>query len=279
MMVKQLFYSVIILACLVSSVSYAQTSYIIPNGLSTQAQYCNSGKCITGSLPSIPANYSLSTSHLPVLLVSLSGTCETLVKQGSADCPTIKDLMTYDTSNQYISGKFVQNGNQFIREPPTVKNNWLIYSGSSKEIICVECSFDILSSQQSQQIIINPHGFTYINKTAIAKNSWVSWSDRYMQGCDTATIGYSKQLLDDTISYMLSGCTKTSFNGTVSHVIPDKPWEYDNPYSTLHQLSYLSSILHGHNLSNTNHTSGGTGPVDCIRHECNFKDPYSKAGW
>ena len=279
MMVNRLIFPVIILACLVSSLAYAQTGPIVPSGISTQNQYCNDGRCITGPIPSLPANYSLSTKKLPVLLISLSGTCETLVKQGSKDCPTIKDLMTYDTSNQYVSGKFVQVGDKFIRESPHVKNNWLVYSGSSKTVICVECTFDILSSEQSQQIIINPHGFTYINKTAIAKSSWVSWSDRYMQGCDIATIGYSKALLDDTISYMLSGCTKTSFNGTSNHIIPDKPWEYQNPYSTLHELSYLSNILHGHNLSNTNHTSGGTGPQDCIRHQCSFIDPYKKAGW
>lgn len=278
-MVSRLILPVVILACLVSSMAYAQTGPIVPSGVSTQAHYCFNGTCSTGALPSIPSNYSLSTHKLPVLLISLSGTCETLVKQGSKDCPTIKDLMTYDTSNQYVSGKFVNNNGLYHREPPQVKNNWLSYSYGTKQVTCVECTFDILSSQQSQQIIINPTGFTYINKTAIAKNSWVSWSDRYMQGCDVATIGYSKQLLNDTISYMLSGCTKTGFNSTQSHVIPDKPWEYKNPYSTLHQITYLKDILHDHNLSNTNHTSGGSGPMDCIRHQCSFIDPYKKAGW
>lgn len=261
---------------LIIAVSGTVSAFADPN---TITKYCLKGTCSTGIVKTPYANYSHSVTKLPVLLISLSGTCETMNKQGLADCPSVKDLMKYDTSNQNISGKFVSHNGIYTRTPPQVKNNWIIYAHSTKPVVCVECTFDILASNQAKQIIIQPKDFTFVNKTAIvSKNMWVSWQGRYMQGCDVATIGNRPGLLNDTISYMLSGCKTTSFNGTQTSIIPDKPWEYNNPYSTLHQLTYLKNILHSH-LTNTNQTGGGYGPVDCIRKTCDYTDPYKKIGW
>ena len=262
--------SIISLLILITiSQSYAQeagpTIQSTPN---TITQYCSSGTCSTGGTQSIQSGYTTSTTHIPVLLVKLSKTCETLNKLNQTGCPKVSSIIKYDTSNQKISGKFITKNGITIREPPQVKNNWLYYTNSDKMIICVECTFDVTSSTQAKQIIIEPDYFTYIDKNAIVtKNLWSSYSNRYMQGCDVATIGNIPGLLNDTINYMLSNCTKTSFNTTSNHVIPDQPWSYDNPYSSLHQQAQVNKIK----------AIGGLGL--CLQNQCNLQDPYRKAGW
>ena len=253
----------------------------VPSNPNTITQYCSSGTCSTGGTPSTPVNYTHSNYHTPILFVNLSQTCENMIKYHISGCPSLSSLVSFDTSNQNISGKFVKIGNDTIRTNPQVKSNWLYYFGKSK-IVCVECSADITVMQQSQQIIIQPTGFSFVDQIANAtKGQWVSYSDRYMQGCDTATISNDMGLLKDTIHYMLSGCVaKTGFNGTVSHKVNNTPWQYDNPFSTLHQSTYLKNIMHNHLSYNGNKTFGGIGPSLCINGKtCDFKDPYAKEGY
>lgn len=269
-----------------TSISYAQVQdntiagIIVPKVISTQNHYCINGICGTGKLAPIPSNYTHSNVHLPVLLINWSQTCEMMMKNNIKGCTSIEQMIPFDTSNQYVSGKFVKQGNETIRTKPQIQNNWLYYKYSGKQIVCVECSFDIPSTQESQQIIIQPTTYSFVDKNVNnATKSYTYFNDRFMQGCDTATISSIPGLLNDTIHYMLSGCKTTNFNGNVTKSVHNTPWDYDNPYSTLHLSRYLKFIIPNHSATNTNHTSGGYGPSDCIRHSCGFKDPYSRSGW
>lgn len=272
-----------------TSTSYAQVQdntiagIIVPNVKSTQTQYCSNGTCGTGGTPSIPVNYTKATNHYPVLLITLSKTCEILDKNNMPGCPTVQSLIHYDTSNQMVSGKFVNHNGIYTRTAPQMKNNWIAYDYSKSKIICVECYFDATATSKSQEIIIQPNSFSYVNKTEIEnKNTWYNFDNRYMQGCDVATISNIPGLLNDTINLMLHDCNPkyTTFSGITNHTRTLQPFSYDNPYSTLHQVTYLKSIMNGHSTSNTNRTSGGVGPSLCINGKtCDFVDPYKKIGY
>ena len=274
------FLLIIIPALIIFSQAFAQEAGpVVPSGSNTISQYCSNGICSTGALPSSPANSTLGQRHLPILYVVYSQTCEIMIKNHIPGCPPLETIVSFDTSNQYISGHFIKQGNDTVRTNPQVKYNWLYYEGKTNKTICVECNADILTMQQSQEIIMQPNDFQFVdpNNNNASKN-WYSFNGRYMQGCDVATIANLPGLLNDTISYMLNGCTKTSFNGTSNHIVKQAEWSYDNPFSTLHQDTYLKSMLHGHTY-NGNNTSGGNGPQDCIRHSCSFTDPYKKVGY
>jgi len=251
---------------------------IVPKVVSTQSQYCFKGTCGTGGTPHIPANYTKSTAKLPVLLISLSNTCEILNKNNLKGCPPISELMVYDTSNKMASGKFVIHDGLYSRTQPQMKNNWLAYSYSKNTIICVECYFDVTATEKSRQIIIQPNSFTYVNKTETeSKNTWYNFDNRYMQGCDIATIANIPGLLQDTINFMLHNCTanSTSFKGVTNHTRTLHPFTFDNPYSSLVMASHYKTILQGHYLF-SNKTSGGIGPSDCIRHTCDLTTSNKK---
>lgn len=246
---------------------------------STQTTYCKNGVCYTGSI-TIPANETFEVVHLPIIFVSYSQTCENMIKNNISGCPSVESMVNYDTSNQYVSGKFITQGNQTIRTSAEVKEHWKSYQASQKTIVCIDCEENIQAYQQSQNIIIQPTSYSFADKTGsqLITNQLFYSNDRYMQGCDTATISNIPGLLNDTINYMLSGCTKTNFNGNVTKSVHVTAWQYDNPFSTLHTESYLKDILHGHYIFG-NMTGGGLGPSDCIRHQCSFTDPFKKAGW
>lgn len=251
----------------------------VPNSANTISQYCSSGTCSTGTITGLTINYTHGIKHLPILYISYSQTCQAMIKNHISGCIPLGDIIKYDTSNQYVSGHFIKEGNDTIRTKPQVKNNWLYYQSKTNKTICIECTADITTMQQAQQIILQPTDFVYVdpNNNNVTK-TWTSFNGRYMQGCDIATIANIPGLFNDTISYMLSGCTKTSFNGTSIHQVKQAEWSYDNPFSTLHQDAYLKSMLHGHTY-NGNNTSGGNGPQDCIRHSCSYQDPYKKQGY
>lgn len=275
------------LMVIIPTSAYAQVTdqtvggIIVPNIISTQNKYCNNGQCATATIP-IPANYTYSTSKLPILLISLSNTCEILDKHNMKGCPPVKDLIKYDNSNQLVSGQFVSHNGIYTRNPPQLKHNWLAYQYSNHTIICVECAFDVTATDKSKQIIIQPNSFSFVNKSETeSNNAYYNFIGRSMQGCDTATIANLPGLLNDTIHYMLSGClaSKTGFHGIENHTRTLHPFSYDNPYSTLHQDALLKSMMQGHTYDFGNKTSGGRGPPDCIRHACTFTDPYKKVGW
>lgn len=225
------------------------------------------------------ANAIVQTEKYPVIMVISSEICQKMIQNHiNSTCPTDDKLIKYDTSNQHISGKFVTINGITTRTNAQVINHYQFYT---KETVCVDCSGNLSDPDLFKIIILEPHGFTFIDKyQVVPNNTWNSYSDRNMQGCNTATIAYSDALLNDTISYLESECTKTSFNNNSTHTIQLHPFSFDNPTSSLHQINYLKSILHGHSSTNTNNTAGGLGPGLCINGKtCNYKDPYKKPGW
>jgi len=182
-----------------------------------------------------------------------------------SDCPTDEILKKYDTSNQYISGKFVTKDSITIRTKAQVTNHYQFYT---KQTVCVDCTGNLSSPDLFKMIILEPHGFTFIDKyQTVSTHTWNSYTDRSMQGCNTATIAYSDWLLNDTISYLESECTKTKYTGNSTHTIQDHPFSFDNPYSSLSFKNLVSQIK----------STGGLGL--CLQNQCNIKDPYKKAGW
>lgn len=263
--------TLVILAVHISP-SYAQIAdptvagIIVPKVTSTQVLHCLNGHCSTGGTPIIPKNYTKSVNHYPVLLISLSQTCEVLNKNGIRGCPSVQNLTKYDTSNQKISGKFVNDNGLYHRTYPQMKNNWLAYVYSKTPIVCVECYFDVTATSKSKQIIIQPNSFTYVNKTESEdKNKLYDYTGRYMQGCDIATIGNVPGLLDDTISYMLHGCVSgtTTFHTMINHTRTLQPFSYDNPFSSLHYKSVIDTIKLNH-------------PTDCIHYTCSLTTSSKK---
>lgn len=254
---------------------------IVPKIISTQSQHCLNGHCSTGGTPTISKNYTTSISKYPIILVSLSQTCEVLNKYSMKGCPSVQDIMKYDTSNQNISGKFVKVNELYTRTNPQMKNNWLAYSYSKSPVICVECVFDVTASIKSKQIIIQPNSFTYVNKTeSESKNVLSEFNNRYMQGCDVATIANIPGLLTDTITYMLNDCSlhSTSYHNMINYTRTLHPFVMDSPYSTIVYQSNLGQIFHGHTVLHNEKmpTFGGIGPSDCIHYTCTITTSSKK---
>src|SRR5690349_21040270 len=114
---------VLVVSLLCVHQAFAQTGGpIVPNVPNTMSQYCSSGSCITAPVPGVPVNYNHATKHLPIVYVSYSQTCETMIKNHIQGCPPLESLVPYDNSNQYISGHFIKQENETIRGKAQVKN-------------------------------------------------------------------------------------------------------------------------------------------------------------
>jgi hypothetical protein len=149
--------------------------------------------------------------HINLITITLSDVCLAQVKNNlTGSCPTYKDIVKYDTTNQKISGKFVDDSYHH-RGKPQMRNHFEMYRGV-EPIICVDCSLDAIIA--SKQIIIKGSSFPYIlDKDNTIKNSTrFVYHDRSVEACKIATIAYSDALLNDTISYLASGCKVTSFD-------------------------------------------------------------------
>lgn len=224
------------------------TSYMpVPNPnpkVSTIQLYCSSGSCHTTPVtPVIKPTTGPKTLSYPVVEILLSQSCNTLLKNNiPSNCPTIKELSKFDTSNQAVSGKFVIGPNgDYSRTKPQIKNNWTFYT---KPIACVECNVDLFRPDVIKTILIESGPFTYINKTQILNNthSFISFSNQIIQGCTTATITYDPKLLHNVINYFESECqTKIILQGNKTNPTPDHEF---NPKDSVQMKynDYLSQV-------------------------------------
>lgn len=212
-----------------------------------------------------------------LLAIEISPTCKG-IKSG---CPTYADLIFFDKTNQYISGKFVTDSSGLHRERPEIKNSWSYYDYSSGLIPCVDCYFPGGLGDGIPIITIQPHGFTWIdpNENSTNGRSVHAFSDIYIsKDCYNADEVFSKTILNDTINYMLNHCVGTkpsSLNRTSLTSIKNTPFSFDNPYSSLIMAKLYKNILHDHYIFG-NYTSGGLGPGDCIHHTCNLTTSQKK---
>jgi len=194
--------------------------------------------------------------------IELSNTCISLVRQNHTDdCPSYKNLLQFDTSNQTISGRFIDTKGFFHRGIAELAAHFLLY----KSAIMVDP--DHQSVIYGKLIIIVPQGFIYIgtNSSNTINGTRTIYHDRFVNSdCTTATIDYSPFLLNDTISYLKSGCTITHFTNAKKITLSD--------YSA---IDYRSSAIYKYMtwLKQAKADSKG----NCITHKCvKIKDVNSK---
>jgi hypothetical protein len=226
----------------------------------------------------------------PVINIEYTQTCKALLKEGiTHSCPTLDKLIPFDTSNQRVSGKFVNGTHGWYRTLPQLKNAYQFYTTPT---ICVDCMIDANSQSSMQSIWIEPIGFSYtqhtftgttvtnyeLNRTGglIPYTSTVNeqnagllvYHDKFVDGsCLSAEIVYDNKTIPDTIKYLKGGCADKTYLNTTQTKVPNSPFSFANPYSSLHLKQMVSAIK----------ATGGLG--DCIRHHCSYTDLYKKDGW
>jgi hypothetical protein len=299
------------LALLVITIpAYAQVSN--PQiGNNTSAQYCWTGTCITshmlynGTITGNDTSHNELRAQYNIIMIIPSELCTRAIENHvKTDCPLLQNLIKYDNSNQKISGYFYSiDGKTLDRSNPQVKNHWQYYWNTNHTIVCVYCTGNYLTTDLYKTIILSPVSFEYATHNFLATPYNIAqYNDssgnftnikyyqneidvglttvlnRQVLGCNTATIAYSDFLLNDTINYLESGCTKTNYNMTKIYSHPNSPWSYDNPYSSQHYMSALKQMTNGHGIYGTNQTVGGHGPGNCIN-GCTYTTSTKKPGW
>ena len=213
--------------------------------------------------------------------IQLSEQCITALRNHvKTGCPTYKDMVSVDNTNHGYYGKFVNDSNGFYhRDKPTTPNYYNIVKPKGW-VVALDPTQQFID--YAKMIIIVPNGTlnNYVNpdETVGTNHTRTVYHDRFVDStCSEARIVYSKFLLNDTISYLESGCTNTKFKDHTIEKTGNQAVTLNNPYSSLHLEAYLQSMMHGHSFFTFNSTHpGGLGPPDCIRHTCNFKSPYEK---
>lgn len=184
-------------------------------------------------------------SHLVKKIgVNLSQTCITMIKNNlNSTCPTYKDMISLDSSDTDISGKFTTDGSFFHRDEPNRQQSWRYYDfddtirvfidppkGMAERIKMIEIqpNFDnyfITDSMEQQSefelidVVINATKFkkavTIQVKNQTQDYGRIIYHDRYVDSCSKAVINADKWeiLLADTINYMRNNCDEshTSF--------------------------------------------------------------------
>lgn len=212
--------------------------------------------------------------------IILSQECITALKNlAKTSCPSYQNLQHFDNTNPNYYGKFDLDKSGFYgRHHVKIPNYYNIANPTGKYIVAIDPTVQFIGGAQIIRIV--PDSFTFINPNeSVGENHTRNeYVDRGVRQCIEATISYSEFLVNDTISYLESGCKTTSYKDHIVKPTGNKAFTLDNPYSTLHQMSYLRSVMHGHTY-NYNGTGSGYGPEDCIHKQCSFIDPYHKSGY
>ena len=278
----------LLLAVMVISIVGLHNAYSISDsipGPNTIETYCSSGVCLTphtypqpnatqGFYPVgvAPGGSLLSASHL--IGIQLSDSCLKLVKiNATTNCPTYDKLRVFDNTNPLYDGVWVSKP-YYHRLNPRVGNQYNIFT--SHFVVMVDPDADYTT--HARMIIIQPDSFTYINPNDIITNhTRTEYHDRFVTSCESANVAPSLSLINDTVQYFENGCTNTSFNSTSKIKMKVTPFDYNNPFSSLHYLDYLKSIYHT-GFTGVNQT-GGSGLKDCIHHKCKYVDPFANPNW
>lgn len=272
---------------------------IVPQGNSTLQQYCWNGTCQTpnginnGTVAGNDTSHNELKSQYNIIMIIPSEGCTNAYKNHvKTSCPPLQDLVKYDNSNQKVSGYFYsRDGLTLERSNPQMKNHWQYYTYTNKTITCVYCTGNYLTTDLYKTIILQqadsfeyaPHNYVstpytipqynqsagnftnYVIQVNEADVGLTTLFNRSVVGCNTATIAYSDELLNDTIHYLESGCKVTHFNQTKTYSPPNTPWSWNNPYSSLHYKSVTDEIKSNH-------------PGNCIN-GCSITTSTRKAGY
>lgn len=192
------------------------SQYILNEKLAHATTSVNLGKLTTGTVLGNPS----------IIGIQLSSTCVKMVQQNQTnDCPSYYQLRSMDTTNQMLSGKFKFTNGYYHRGNPQTSNHYQMYKTGQ---IVIMLDPDYASMYFGQTIIIVPKGFTYkLNADQVKNGTRQQYYDRYVTSdCKQATISYSEQLLNDTITYLESSCKITSFNEKKDIPLPVHPPDY-----------------------------------------------------
>lgn len=272
-------------ASLTSATTWSVSGGVIPAGWHTVTAFIddtNGDKNISIDFLVTSIGHQQPLKYKNIIAIEYSDTCQTLINNNiTSDCPPVSELMNWDNSNQKVSGHFrLQSNGLFIREKPQVTNFYSFYDTENYTTVCVLCAVDLVNPDVLPVIWIEPHGYSYAatdisspdqivqdpgqdisiaNTTVNTLNAktLTVYHDRYIQGCQTANISYSSFLMSDTINYIKSGCTTTSFNGTTTTVIPYHEFQL-NTIAT-NQANYVKYLNLGHSTNCIN-TQCDTGP-------------------
>lgn len=224
--------------------------------------YVNAVEIKAGSLTT-----NTSQGEADKIAIILSQQCLTALKNhAETSCPDYSILFNWDNTDHFYYGHLINDSGFFHRSKILVPNYYNIVK-PNQTIIGVDPGNKFI--QSSKIITIVPDGFTYINaaESVGANHTRNEYHDRYVEGCKLATISYSSFLLNDTISYLKSNCTKTNFVDHVQKQTGNQAFTFNNPYSTLHQQNLIHQIK----------STGGM--KNCITQQCNYTDPYAKVGY
>ena len=180
--------------------------------------------------------------------VELDNTLITMIKNNITTPVTYKDLITLDSSNTEISGKFTTDENGFFyRDKPVQKNSWRLYDfdeelrvfidppkGMNDKIklitiqqnfdtyfdptdMTVEDEYEIIISNRTETLQGKTRVVTFENRTQTESFGMVVYHDRWIdKKCHQAKINADKvvELLADTINLMRNNCDRshTSFD-------------------------------------------------------------------
>lgn len=228
-----------------------------------------------------PGSKGIPLSKSQLIGIQLDKVCLTLIKNNMPNkCPHYDVLSKFDNTNQMISGKLKQDKNGIVyRDKPQIKNHYNFYP-NLQYIVMVDPDPDFTT--RARMIYITTDNFTISDPLENGDNHtrsvYVNRDPLSPTNCSTVTVAPYLDIINDTISFLESGCTVTHYNNKITYKIPVSKTDLKNPYSSLLQMNYSKSILNGH-YSNYNHTAGGNGPGNCITAKVKcpvIKNPYAK---
>ena len=175
--------------------------------------------------------------------IELSNTCITMIKNNfTTTCPTYEELSQLDTSIEEYSGEFIVTDGFYHRDESQYKNSWKRYESDPTIRIIVDPPAGM--NERIKMIILKPNfdtytlpdkkvqhsEFEYITQTVFdnftkqekavqvlnqtQQFGRVMYHDRYVDdNCKDSTINADiwKTIIPDTIHYLRTDCTITSF--------------------------------------------------------------------
>lgn len=179
------------------------------------------------------ATKQFAQSKYKMIAVILDKICLNFIKNNITNnkCPPYNILEKWDTTNQKYSGKFVTTKGFYHRDKPQQNNHWINYKD---EVVCVDCSRQALSGSRVIQLVTKLDYIKREDNTIYNATRFVYHQRGVDDFCSSASIVYTPFLLQDTIDYLKSGCSKTEFvekqtivmNLTQHDISTTKAWQY-----------------------------------------------------
>lgn len=245
-----------------------------PNPVHSTIQlYCQDGICHTTPVAKTPVKGKATISARQIIPtqnkyigIQQSQVCKNLITSKSeSSCLGYLDLVPFDNTNPLWAGRWTMDDNYYHRLAPKIKNHYEFNNNTF--VVMVDPNPDF--ANRARLITVTNENFTYVDQKdgSVGGINMTSHINRFVDpSCRSATVAPIAWLVNDTVHYLESNCTKTLFNGNVTTTQKEIAWSYDNPYSSLHLKAMTDSIKH----------SGGLG--DCRYVKCPT-DPYKKVGW